>query len=379
LRTGPFVVIYPPGGCTLQKKRKKINTKKVVERMPSRAVVHIDLDAFFASVELKKEPSLKGRPVVVGADGDPSKRGVVSAASYEARKYGVHSGMPLKKAFSLCPEAAFLPVDLESYERESERFMALLRDYSPLVESFGLDEAFIEVSCKEGADPFPNAVKIAQELKERIRRELRLTASVGVGPNKLIAKMACDMDKPDGFRVVYEKDVEKTLRDLPVIKLWGVGRKTEKRLNDLGIKTIGELARTPIQHLERNFGPNIGRTLHEHARGVDASPVVSFHEPESLSREVTFEEDTGDFYIIKETLYALTEDVAARLKEAGSKGRTVTIKIRYCDFKTITRSVTFDAATDSLNDIWPGTLKLLEAVDFPKPVRLVGVKVAGLE
>lgn len=347
--------------------------------MPSRAVVHIDLDAFFASVELKKEPSLKGRPVVVGADGDPAKRGVVSAASYEARKLGVHSGMPLKKAYSLCPSAVFLPVDFESYEKESEKFMALLRDYSPLVESFGLDEAFIEVSRKDGSDPFPDAVKIAEEIKDRIRRELRLTASVGVGPNKLMAKMACDMGKPDGFMVVYEKDVEKTLKDLPVIKLWGVGRKTEKRLNDLGIRTIGELARTPIQHLERNFGPNIGRTLHEHARGVDSSPVVSFHEPESLSREVTFEEDTADFYIIKETLYALTEDVAARLKKTGYKGRTVTIKIRYSDFKTITRGFTFDAATDSLNDIWPGTLKLLEAVDFPKPVRLVGVKVSGLE
>lgn len=346
--------------------------------MAPRAVIHIDLDAFFASVELKKEPGLKGRPVVVGADGDPKKRGVVSAASYEARKYGVHSGMPLKKAFALCPGAAFLPVDFESYEKESERFMALLRDYSPLVESFGLDEAFIEVAPDAGADPFPNALKIAGEIKERIRKELKLTASVGVGPNKLMAKMACDMSKPDGFRVVCEKEVEKTLRDLPVIALWGVGRKTERRLHDLGIKTIGELARTPVQHLERNFGPNIGATLHEHARGIDASPVVPFHEPESLSREVTFEEDTGDIYIIKETLYALTEDVAARLKETDHKAKTVTIKIRYSDFKTITRATTFDAATDSLNDIWPAALKLLEAVEFPKAVRLVGVKVSGL-
>lgn len=346
--------------------------------MAPRAVIHVDLDAFFASVEIKKDPSLKGRPVVVGADGDPKKRGVVSAASYEARRYGVHSGMPLKKAFSLCPAAAFLPVDFDSYEKESERFMELLRDYSPQVESFGLDEAFIEVLSDAGADPAPNAVRIAGEIKERIRKELRLVASVGVGPNKLIAKMACDMGKPDGFKVVYEKEVEKTLKDLPVIKLWGVGKKTEKRLLDLGIKTIGELAKTPVQHLERNFGPNIGATLHEHARGVDTSPVVPFREPESFSREVTFEEDTGDIYIIKETLYALTEDVAARLKEAGRKAKTVTIKIRYSDFKTITRATTFDAATGSLNDIWPAALKLLEGVDFPKAIRLVGVKVSGL-
>jgi DNA polymerase-4 len=346
--------------------------------MAPRAVIHVDLDAFFASVEIKKEPGLKGRPVIVGADGDPKKRGVVSAASYEARKSGVRSGMTLKKAYAFCPLAVFLPVDFEAYEKESERFMELLRDYSPLVESFGLDEAFIEILSDAGADPFPNAVKIAGEIKERIKRELRLTASVGVGPNKLIAKMACDMGKPDGFRVVYEKDVEKTLRDLPVIELWGVGRKTERRLHDLGIKTIGELAKTPVQHLERNFGPNIGATLHEHARGIDTSPVVSFREPESLSREVTFEEDTGDIYIIKETLYALTEDVAARLKEAGRKARTVTIKIRYSDFKTITRGATFGTATGSLNDIWPSALKLLESVEFPRAVRLVGVKLSGL-
>ena len=346
--------------------------------MTPRAVIHVDLDAFFASVEIKKDPALKGRPVIVGADGDPKKRGVVSAASYEARKYGVHSGMALKKAYGLCPAAVFLPVDFGAYEKESERFMELLRDYSPLVESFGLDEAFIEVLSEQGADPFPNAVKIAGEIKERVRKDLRLTASVGVGPNKLVAKMACDMGKPDGFKVVYEKDVEKTLKDLPVIKLWGVGKKTEKRLLDLGIKTVGELARTPVRHLERNFGPATGATLHEHARGIDASPVVPFREPESFSREVTFEEDTGDIYIIKETLYALTEDVAARLKEAGRRAKTVTIKVRYSDFKTITRGTTFAEATGSLNDIWPAALKLLESVDFPKAIRLVGVKVSGL-
>lgn len=347
--------------------------------MAPRAVVHVDLDAFFASVELKKQPKLKGKPVIVGADGDPKKRGVVSAASYEARKYGVHSGMPLKKAFQLCPDGVFLPVDFESYEKESDKLMAILRDYSPLVESFGLDEAFVEVMPEGEADPFPNATKIAGEIKERIKRELKLPASVGVGPNKLIAKMACDMGKPDGFLVIHEKEVEKTFKEMPVIKLWGVGKKTESRLNALGIKTIGELARVPREHLERNFGPVIGKTLHEHAKGIDSSPVVPFHEPESLSREVTFEEDTGDIYLIKETLYALTEDVVARLKEIGSNAKTVTIKIRYSDFKTITRSVAFDDATDSLNDIWPSTLKLLESVEFPKAVRLVGVKVSGLE
>lgn len=346
--------------------------------MAGRAVIHVDLDAFFASVEIKKKPGLKGKPVIVGADGDPSKRGVVSAASYEARKFGVKSGIPLKKAYKLCPDGVFLPVDFESYESESEKFMAILRDYSPFVESFGLDEAFIEVIPEKEADPFPNALKIGREIKERIRKEMKLTASVGIGPNKLVAKMACDMNKPDGFLSIEEKDVEKVLRDMPVRELWGVGAKTGARLKDLGINTIGELAKTPVRHLERYFGPVIGRTLHEHARGVDASPVVPFHEPGSLGREVTFEEDASDFYLIKETLYALTEDVTARLKGLGYKCRTITLKIRYSDFKTITRSDTLVEETDSMNDIWASALRLLEAIDFPKPVRLAGVKLSGL-
>lgn len=346
--------------------------------MPSRAVIHIDLDAFFASVELKKRPELKGRPVIVGGDGDPKKRGVVSAASYEARRFGVASGMPLKRAYKLCPEAVFLPVDFEAYEKESERFMEILRRYASLVESFGLDEAFIEVVAPAGADPFPIAIDLAREIKKRIKDELKLGASVGVASNKLLAKMSSEMNKPDGFFVMNEDEVEKTLRDMPVIKLWGVGKKTEERLKELGITTIGELARVPLQHLERNFGPNTGRTLHEHAKGIDSSPVVPFHEPESLSREVTFEEDTKDLYLIKETLYALTEDVTARLKSLRKKGKAVTIKIRYRDFKTITKSTAFEEATDSLNDIWPAALKLLETVDFAKEIRLVGVKVSNL-
>lgn len=344
----------------------------------NRAVIHLDLDAFFSSVETKKRPELKGRPVIVGADGDPAKRGVVSAASYEARRSGVSAGMPLKKAYKLCPEAAFLPVDFGSYEKESEAFMAILRDYSPLVESFGLDEAFLEMP-PSSVEPFENSASIAREIKARIKKDLKLAVTAGIGPNKLMAKMASDAAKPDGFLVIKVEETARFLRELPSRKLWGVGPKTEKRLRDLGIKTIGELAKTPVQHLERNFGPAIGRTLHEHANGIDDTPVVPFYEPKSFGREVTFEEDTKDIYLIKETLYALTEDVTARLKESGHKCRQAAIKIRYSDFRTITRSRTFGAATDSLNDIWPGTLKLIEETDFPKAVRLVGVRVGELE
>jgi len=346
--------------------------------MPGRAVIHIDLDSFFASVEIKKRPELKGKPVVVGADGDPSKRGVVSAASYEARKFGIKAAMPLRQAKKLCPEAVFLPVDFAAYEEVSEKFMAILRDFSPLVESFGLDEAFIEVIADPGGEPYKHALALSSEMKARVKRELGLTASVGVGPNKLLAKMCSEVKKPDGYFVLEENEVEKFLRDLPVIKLWGVGVKTEKRLNDLGIKTVGELARAPVTHLQRYFGPTIGRSLHEHARGIDDSPVVPFYDPESIGREVTFEEDAADFHMMKETLYALTEDVTARLKAAGDKARTVTIKVRFNNFKTLTRSETIEEPTHSLNDIWVVVLKLLEGVDMERPVRLVGVKLSGL-
>ncbi len=346
--------------------------------MSGRSVIHADLDAFFVSVEIEKRHELRNRPVIVGAGGDPAKRGVVSAASYEARSFGVVSGMPLKRAYKLCPQAVFLPVDFESYEKDSERFMKILGDYSHLVESFGLDEGFVELQAVPGEDPFPAAIKVAREIKRRVRRELGLTASIGIGHNKLIAKTACDLGKPDGFSIIHEKDVPDVLRDMPVRKLWGIGPKTEKRLKDLGVKTVGELSKLPIQYLECNFGQNLGKTLYEHSRGIDNSPVVPFHEPDSISREVTIEEDTGDIYMIKETLYGLTEDLVARLKNMGYKGKTVTLKIRYSNFRTNTFQTTLSDFTDSMNDIWGSALKLLESVEFLEMVRLVGIKVSKL-
>ena len=346
--------------------------------MERRSVIHVDLDAFFASVEVKKAPELKGSPIVVGGDGDPKGRGFVSAASYEARAKGVSTGMPLKKALKLCPGAAFLSVDFASYETESERFMDILRSFTPEVETFGLDEAFLEIKTSSGVDPFPHAVEMAKDIRGRVRRELKLTASAGVGPNKLIAQMASEAGKPDGLVVVMEGEVEAFLKDLPVQKLWGVGPKAGQRLNELSIHTIGALARTPALHLERNFGPVVGRTLHEHANGRDESPVVPFRGPGSLGREVTFEADTADGHIIKETLSALAGDVAGRLKSEGRKALKVSIKVRFSDFKTIKREKTFDAVTDSLNDIRPAALSLLDSVDMARPLRLIGIMVTDL-
>ncbi|MBI5286094.1 MAG: DNA polymerase IV [Deltaproteobacteria bacterium] len=339
----------------------------------SRAIIHVDMDAFFASVELKRRPELKGLPVIVGGDGDPKKRGVVSAASYEARRFGIRSGMPLRTAYKKCPQAVFLPVDFEAYERESDRFMAILREYTPLIESFGLDEAFMDVTdC-----PIP-ALDIAREIKRRIREGLGLTTSVGIAPNKLLAKMASDINKPNGFTVVMEKDVERFLSNLSVRKLWGVGEKTEKRLHELGIKTIRGLAKVPLQHLIRNFGVAFGRMLYEHSHGIDESPVVPFYEPNSMSREITYQEDTRDLYLIKETFFELTKDVVDKLKDEGYKAKTVTLKIRYSDFQTITRAKTIAQPTDSFNDIWTAVVEILNKVDMAKKVRLVGVKVSNL-
>ena len=331
------------------------------------------MDAFFASVELKKRPELKGKPIIVGGDGDPTKRGVVSAASYEARKFGVRSSMPLRTAYKKCPQAVFLPVDFEAYENESEKFMSILREYTPLIESFGLDEAFMDVTeCSK------SALDIAREIKRRIKEELGLTASVGIAPNKLLAKMASDMNKPNGFTVIREKDIEKILSPLSVRKLWGVGEKTEMRLHGLGIKTIGELAKLPVQHLESNFGKSFGRMLYEYSHGIDESPVVPFYEPSSFSREVTFQQDTRDLYLIKETLFEMAKDVVDRMKYDECKAKTVTIKIRYKDFHTITRAKSVEEPTDSFNDIWAAALEIFNKIDFPKEVRLVGVKVSGL-
>ena len=262
---------------------------------------------------------------------------------------------------------------------ESAKFMAILRSHAELVESFGLDEAFVELTTVEGEDAFLKAIDAGRSIKKRVKETLGLSCSIGIGPNKLIAKMASDMKKPDGFVVVRDKDVTKTLRDMPARKLWGVGPKTESRLLFLGIKTIGELSKAPLKHLEANFGQSFASMLHDYSKGVDESPVVPFHEPRSMSREVTFEHDTKDAHLIKETLFELAKDVSARLKEGGYRCRTVVIKLRYRDFKTITRTRTFASMTDSQNDVWTAARELLEKEAHSVKIRLVGVKLGELE
>lgn len=347
--------------------------------MNPRAVIHLRIESFFASVEALRRPGSIGQPMVVGADGDPAGRGTVAGVSPEAEELGIMPGMTLKKARQICPEALFVPMSLDVYEKASEELMSLLRGFSPMVESIGLDEAFVEPLSAPDQDASVAAVNMAREIRARIRKVLKLTATVGVGPNKLMAWLA-DAEAPGngGFFSIHEKDVGPFLRVLPVGRLPSISSALEKRLLDLNLKTLGDVSRAHISHLDRYFGKDVATLLHGQARGVDENPVVPFHEHGALCREAAFSQEVRDQHLIRETIYALTEDISARLRAEGSKASSFSIKIAYAGFRTITASVEFPEPADSLNDIWKGALKLLDAEAIFAPVRLVGVKLSGL-
>jgi DNA polymerase-4 len=332
------------------------------------------MDAFFAMVEEKRRPELMGKPVVVGGGGDPTQRGVVSTASYEARKYGIHSAMPLRTAYRLCPSAVFLPVDYEEYSRVSEKIKNLLREFTQTLEDVGIDEAFLDISPVDKP-----ADEIAKEIKKRIKEETDLTCSIGIAPNKLLAKIASDMEKPDGLTLITKDDIESRILPLPVRKLWGVGPKTEAYLKEIGIHTIGGLASVPLERLTEEFGESYGHYLYEASRGIDDSPLVTHWEPKSLSRETTFQEDVRDWQVIAKTLVELAKEVVHSMKEEGYKGRTVSLKVRFSDFKTLTRAKTFHDPTDSLEEVKKGAFECLGRIDLKKKVRLVGIRIGHLE
>lgn len=343
--------------------------------MPERVILHLDMDAFFAAVELQRHPEYAGKPLVVGGRGNPRERGVVSTASYEARQYGIHSAMPLREAYRRCPQAVFLPVDYQAYAEASEKVMTILQGFSPLVEIIGLDEAFLDITDSLLGEP----LELAKFIKARIEKELGLTASIGIAPNKLLAKMASDMQKPEGLTIIIPEEVSQVLEDMPTAKLWGIGPKTEARLNRLGIHTIGQLARMPVEQLIEVFGEAFGRAMKEHAQGIDHSPVEPYHEPKSFSREVTFQRDTRNLPFLRQMLYRLTKDVWQRLQEEGYQGKTVTVKIRYEDFVTITHAHTLPAFTDSLDEIWGAARSLVGRFDWSRRVRLIGLRISSLE
>jgi DNA polymerase-4 len=336
-------------------------------------VLHVDMDAFYASVEQRDDPSLRGRPVVVGAD--PRGRGVVAAASYEARRFGIHSAMPIGRAHRLCPTAAFLPVDMAKYVKVSEDIMALMREVTPLVEPLSLDEAFLDVTGSKVL--LGEGRQVAARLKARIRDRVGLTASAGVAPNKFLAKIASDLEKPDGLVEVRPGEEARFLRDLPIRRLWGVGPASESELAALGIRTIGQLAATPAETLRSRFGSS-GLHLRELAWGRDDRPVVPWHDPKSIGAEETFGHDTRDLRRVRATLLGQADRVARELRAEGLAGLTVTLKLRDAEFRTVTRQDTKTVATTDAVEIFERAWAALEKLPRSLPIRLVGLSVSGL-
>jgi DNA polymerase IV len=339
-----------------------------------RRILHIDMDAFFAAVEQRRRPELAEMSVVIGGQGDPSKRGVVSTSNYEARKYGVHSGMPLRTAYKLCPHAVFLPVDYEAYSAVSIKFKAVLKTISPLMEDVGIDEAYLDLSILSDTNE-----EIVKRIKTGIQETTSLTCSIGIAPNKLLAKIASDMQKPDGLTILTEGDISTKVWPMPIRKLYGVGPKTERHLKQIGIETIGQLAALPVEKLIDHFGNSYGDYLYDASRGVDDSPLVTHWEPKSLSRETTFQEDVRNWQVIAGTLAGLTREVVADMRKNGYKAKTITIKIRFSDFETITRAVTIADFTDSEEEIRKAAFACLKRIDLNKRIRLVGVRTSNLK
>ena len=340
----------------------------------SRAIIHVDMDAFFASVEERERPELRGRPVIVG--GRPEGRGVVAAANYAARRFGVHSAMPAAQAVRRCPDAVFLPPRHDFYAQVSQQIRTIFERYTPLVEPLSLDEAFLDASASRRL--FGPAESIGRRIKEEIRSELGLIASVGVAPNKFLAKLASDHDKPDGFVVVVQEEVDAFLAPLPVTRLWGVGKVAARRFERLGIATVGQLRGYPLRLLQEHFG-NAGEHFWQLAHGLDERPVVPEQEAKSISHETTFARDLADRAVLRAWLLDLTEQVAWRVRRHGLSGRTVQLKVRFADFKTVTRSRTLERPSDVTAELWEAVAQLFdERLPNPlPPVRLVGMGVSG--
>lgn len=340
-----------------------------------RRILHIDMDAFFAAVEELRRPWLRGKPLVIGGSGDPTRRGVVSTANYEARKFGIHSAMPLRTARRLCPHAVFLPVDYGEYSRVSGIIKAVLRGFSAAMEDVGIDEAFLDITDVQGSSE-----EIALEIKRAILKETSLTCSIGIGPNKLLAKIASDMRKPDGLTMIREEEVEELLSPMGVKKLWGVGPVTERALRKRGITTVGELRAAPLEKLEEWFGRSFGGYLYNASRGMDESPLVTEWKRKSMSREVTFEKDLQDWQDIARALASLAREVVGDMVSGKIKGRTVTVKVRHSDFTTRTRARTIPQATDSEEVIRKLAFECLGRFELKgSKIRLLGVRVGGLE
>ncbi len=344
--------------------------------MSSRVITHIDMDAFFTAIEQRDDPRLKGKPVVVGADPKVGRgRGVVSTCSYEARRYGIHSAMPISQAYRRCPHAIFLPVDMRKYSEVSRTMFDIFYEFTPEIEPLSIDEAFLDITGSIRI--FGAPLVIGAKVKERIRQALRLPATIGIAPNKMVAKIASAHAKPDGLLEVTPERVLDFLWPLPVSKMFGVGEQTEKILVAMGIRTIGDLAQIPAGSLCDRLGVR-GQYFWDLANGLDAREVVLKEETKSVSHEHTFEEDTADREQLGTVLSVLCEKVSRRLRAQELKGKTVTLKLRTGDFKTITRDVTLPERTNFFDIIYQTSKSLFDtSYDPQKKYRLIGVRVSS--
>lgn len=339
-------------------------------------ILHVDMDAFYASVEERDDPSLRGKPLIVG--GAPDGRGVVAAANYAVRKFGVHSAMPTSKALLLCPHANVLHPRMEHYAEISQKIREIFRRYTPEVEPLSLDEAFLDATgCVQ---LFGSVETIGRAIKQDIWDELNLIASVGVAPNKFLAKLASDMDKPDGFTVIQADCVQNVLDPLPVTRIWGVGKVTKQMFDKIGVTTIGELRLLTVEQLRQTFGQS-GEHFWRLARGIDDREVIPDRAAKSISHETTFPADIRDIDVLRAWLLELTEQVSRRLRNNNIRGRTVQLKVRYGNFDTITRSKSLTEPTNVTDQLWAVVSELFASGLPARPliVRLIGMGVSNLQ
>jgi DNA polymerase IV len=332
--------------------------------------MHLDMDAFFAAVEQADNPEYLGKPVIVGG----AERGVVCAASYEARKFGVHSAMPIFQAKKLCPRGIYLRVRMSRYKEVSRQVMEILSSISPLVEQLSIDEAFADISGTEGLYGPPRS--LAVHVKSAVRRETSLTCSVGIAPNKFLAKIASDMNKPDGLTIVEPADVPAFLRSLPVKKIPGVGKRTAEELRNLGVLCASDILKLPLHFWNKKFG-KWGLRLYEKAQGIDNSPVEPYSDPKSISAEETFSRDIDTIADLEKMLMAQAEEVARDLRKSALQGRTVTLKIKFSDFRTVTRSRTLPEPIDSTQLLFDVGRQLLKDLKLSQKVRLIGIGISN--
>lgn len=333
-------------------------------------ILHVDMDAFYASVEQRDRPEIQGQPVIVGGSADG--RGVVCAASYEARKFGVRSAMPTAEAFRRCPEAVILKPRMDHYAAESAKIREIFFRYTPTVEPLSLDEAFLDATGCEAL--FGSIETIGRSIQQAIWSELRLVASVGVAPNKFLAKLASDLEKPNGFTVIPADQVDEILEPLPVTRIWGVGKATRKIFDSLNIATIGDLKQVSEARLQQTFGKS-GSHFYRLARGIDDRPVIVDRQAKSVSHEHTFSKDVTDMDVLKAWLRELTEQVARRLRNHDRRGKTIHLKVRYSNFDTITRSISLPDPTNNTTTVWQAASKLLES---KLPARSLEVRLLGM-